>query len=122
MTRYTKDHEWVRANGDRARIGISVYAAEKLGPIIGFDFPEAGRPYVQGEEIGAVDSVKAASAIYTPVSGAILAINSALEARPELANEAAESEGYFCEISLSNPGELDALMDEAAYRAYIAGL
>lgn len=122
MLRFTKDHEWIRILGDSAQIGITAYAVQKLGPIIAFDFPDIGKAYARGAEIGAVDSVKAASAIYAPVGGTVTAINEDLAAKPDLANDDPMGEGWLCVLTLSDPAELGSLMDDSAYSAWTDSL
>lgn len=122
MLRFTKDHEWIRIDGSSAQVGITAFAVEKLGPIIAFDFPEPGKTYTRGSEIGAVDSVKAASAIYAPAAGTVTEVNAALTARPALANDDPMGEGWLCALTLSDPAEIAGLMDEAAYAAWTQSL
>ncbi len=122
MLRFTKDHEWIRVEGANAQIGITAYAVQKLGPIIAFDFPDIGKAYSRGAEIGAVDSVKAASAIYAPASGTVSATNDALAASPGLANDDPMGAGWLCELTLSDSAELAGLMDEAAYSIWTESL
>ncbi|MDX2234043.1 MAG: glycine cleavage system protein GcvH [Hyphomonadaceae bacterium] len=117
-SRYTKDHEWVRVEGDVATCGISVFAAEQLGDVVYVELPAVGAQVEQGAEMAVVESAKAASDVYAPVSGAILAVNEALTTNPEKVNEGPEGEGWFVKIQLTKPAELDALMDEAAYAAF----
>jgi glycine cleavage system H protein len=112
---YTKDHEWIRMEGDVAACGISVFAAEQLGDVVYVELPEIGKRVKAGEAIAIVESAKAASDVYAPASGEVVAVNDALTGNPEKVNEGAESGGWFVKIKLSNAGELDALMDEAAY-------
>lgn len=113
--RYTKEHEWVRVDGDIATCGVSVFAADQLGDVVYVELPPVGKKVTQGADMAVVESAKAASDVYAPVSGEIIAINDALTSNPEKVNEGAEGAGWFCKIKLSNTGELDALMDEAAY-------
>ena len=113
--RYTKEHEWVRIDGDVATCGISVFAADQLGDVVYVELPPVGKKVTQGGDMAVVESAKAASDVYAPVSGEIVAINDALTSNPEKVNEGAEDAGWFCKIKLSNTGELDTLMDEAAY-------
>lgn len=113
--RYTKDHEWVRVEGDVAVCGISAFAAEQLGDVVYVELPEVGRKVAQGAEMAVVESAKAASDVYAPVSGEVVAVNDALGANPEKVNEGPEGEGWFVKIRLSNAGEVAALMDGAAY-------
>jgi glycine cleavage system H protein len=117
--KYTKDHEWVRVEGDVATIGISNFAQGQLGDVVFVELPEAGRVLDQGKEAAVVESVKAASDVYCPVSGTVVEANQALVDDPSLANSAPEGEGWFFKVTLSDPSQLDALMDEAAYAAFV---
>jgi len=121
-TKYTKDHEWVSVAGDIATCGITAYAAEQLGDVVFVELPNVGRIVSQGNEVAVVESVKAASDVYAPVSGEVVDVNEALTEAPEGVNEAAEATGWFTKLKLSDPAELDALMDRAAYDTYLAGL
>lgn len=120
--KYTKDHEWVRVDGDAATVGVTDYAQGQLGDVVFVELPDAGRELTQGGEAAVVESVKAASEVYSPVSGAVIEGNAALLDTPALVNESAQNEGWFFKLTLSNPAELDSLMDEAAYQAYVASL
>ena len=120
--KYSKDHEWVRVEGDVGTVGISDYAQEKLGDVVYVELPEVGRTVAQNEEAAVVESVKAASEVYAPVSGEVVEVNQALEDDPSLVNGDATGEGWFLKLRLSAPGELDGLMDDAAYAEYVAGL
>ena len=120
--KYSKDHEWVRVEGDVGTVGISDYAQEQLGDVVYVELPEVGRAVAQNEEAAVVESVKAASEVYAPVSGEIVEVNQALEDDPALVNGDPTGEGWFLKLRLSAPGELDGLMDDAAYAAYVAGL
>ncbi len=123
MSRYfTKDHEWIDIDGDVGTVGITDYAQGQLGDITFVEVPGMGSTVAKGDAISVVDSVKAASDVYSPVSGTVADVNRALEAQPELVNSDAELGGWLFRIALSDPGELDALMDRAVYDAYIAGL
>lgn len=124
MTRiaFTKDHEWISVEGDVGTIGITDYAQSQLGDIVFVDLPETGKAVAAGDEAAVVESVKAASEIYAPVSGEIVAVNDAVSANPVLVNEQPEGDGWFVRIKLSNPAELDGLMDAAAYKAFVEGL
>lgn len=124
MTRiaFTKDHEWISVEGDVGTIGITDYAQSQLGDIVFVDLPETGKAVAAGDEAAVVESVKAASEIYAPVSGEIVEINDAVSANPVLVNEHPEGDGWFVKIKLSNPAELDGLMDAAAYKAFVEGL
>ncbi len=121
-TRYSKDHEWVKVDGDTATIGITSYAAEQLGDVVYVELPETGRRVSKGDGAAVVESVKAASDVYSPVSGEVLETNSTLEAAPQTVNQDAETGGWFMKVRLSDSAELDGLMDESAYREYVAGL
>ena len=121
-TRYTKDHEWVRLDGDTATVGISKHAAEQLGDVVFVELPEVGRRVEKGKEAAVVESVKAASEVYAPVSGEVVEVNSALTDAPQTVNESAEGDGWFLKLRVADPSELDDLMDEAAYKAYLGTL
>ena len=120
--RFTKDHEWVRLDGDIAVVGITDYAQQQLGDIVFIELPSVGRTLARGGEAAVVESVKAASEVYAPLSGTVAEVNPALSGDPALVNGAAEGEGWFFKMTLSDPSELDGLMDGAAYRAYVEGL
>jgi len=119
-TRFTKDHEWIRQEGDVAVIGITDYAQSQLGDVVYVELPEIGRKVERGKEAAVVESAKAASEVYAPVSGEVVAVNDAIVADPARVNADAMGEGWFIKLRLSNPKELDALMDEAAYKALVA--
>ena len=118
--RYTKTHEWVRVDGDSATIGITDFAQEQLGDIVFIELPETGAALGKGDQAGVVESVKAASEIYTPVAGEITEANEALVDAPDTVNAEAEGGGWFFKIKISDMSELEGLMDEAAYKAFIA--
>jgi len=118
--RYTKDHEWIRVDGDEAVIGITDFAQEQLGDIVYVELPEIGRKLEKGEEAGVVESVKAASEVYAPASGAVTAINAALADDPSRVNKDAAGDGWFFKLKLADAKELDSLLDEAAYKAFTA--
>ena len=118
--RFTKDHEWVRRDGDEAVVGITDYAQEQLGDVVYVELPELGRNVAQGQEAAVVESAKAASEVYAPVSGEVVAVNDALLGEPAKVNDDAMGDGWFIKLRLSDPKEFDGLMDEAAYRAFIA--
>ena len=123
MTRYfTKDHEWIAIDGDKATVGITDYAQGQLGDITFVELPGEGASVSKGDSAAVVDSVKAASDVYSPASGTVTAVNAALSDTPELVNSAAEGDGWLWRMTLSDAAELDALMDEAAYREYVEGL
>ncbi len=120
--KYTKDHEWVRVEGDVATIGVTDHAQQQLGDVVFVELPDVGRKVEQGKEAAVVESVKAASEVFAPVSGEVVEVNHDLENEPARVNSGAETEGWFFKLKLSNPAELDALMDVAAYTAYVEGL
>jgi glycine cleavage system H protein len=117
--KFTADHEWVQVSGSTARVGITQFAQEQLGDVVFVELPAEGATFAQGKEAAVVESVKAASDIFAPVSGTIAAVNAALPDNPSLVNSDPQGDGWFFEITLSNPSELDGLMDEAAYQAHI---
>jgi glycine cleavage system H protein len=118
--RFTKDHEWVRQDGDTATVGITDYAQEQLGDVVYVELPEVGRRVEQGKEAAVVESAKAASEVYAPVSGEIVEVNDVLGGDPAQVNADAMGGGWFMKIRLSDPKQLDGMMDEAAYEAFIA--
>ena len=120
-TYYSEDHEWIEVEGDLGTVGITDYAQGQLGDITFVDLPEEGE-VAKGDSVAVVDSVKAASDVYTPVSGTITESNDALADEPELVNTDAEVGGWLFRITLSDAAELEALMDEAAYKKYVEGL
>jgi glycine cleavage system H protein len=117
--RYTKDHEWVRTDGDSVTVGISDHAQNALGDVVFVDLPEVGRVVAAHEAVAVVESVKAASDVYAPVAGRIVEVNSALTEDPGLINREPTGEGWFFRIEPSSPAEVEALMDEAAYHAFL---
>jgi glycine cleavage system H protein len=119
---YTKEHEWIRVEGDTATVGISNHAQEALGDIVFAEVPETGRRVTKGQEAAVVESVKAASDVYAPLSGEIIEGNQAVADDPALVNSDPEGAGWFFKLKLDNTGELDGLMDEAAYREWVATL
>ena len=118
-TRYTRDHEWVRLEGDVAVIGISKYAQEQLGDIVYVDLPEIGKKLAKGAEAAVVESVKAASEVFAPVAGEVVAVNQTLTDEPAKVNESPEVSGWFVKLKPANPADLDSLMDETAYKAFL---
>jgi glycine cleavage system H protein len=123
MTRYfTNDHEWIDVDGDAGTVGITDYAQGQLGDITFVELPAAGQAVKQGDSVAVVDSVKAASDVYTPVSGTVAEANGALEGEPELVNSDAEAGGWLFRLTLSDVGELAGLLNKAAYDEYVAGL
>ncbi|HMT14453.1 MAG TPA: glycine cleavage system protein GcvH [Aestuariivirga sp.] len=119
--KFSKDHEWVKMEGGIATIGITNHAQEQLGDVVFVELPKVGNKVSKGGNAAVVESVKAASEVYAPVSGEVVAVNSALEADPALVNRAAEGDGWFMKVKVANPGDLDELMDKAAYDAFAAG-
>ena len=119
---FTKEHEWVSVDGDTATVGISNHAQEQLGDIVFAEVPEAGRKLMKGQEAAVVESVKAASDVYAPVSGEVTEGNQAVADDPSLVNSDPEGQGWFFKLRLDNPGKLDGLMDEGAYRSWVETL
>jgi glycine cleavage system H protein len=113
--KYTPDHEWIRVEGDIATVGITHHAQDALGDVVYVELPEPGKTLAQKDVAGVVESVKAAADVYMPVSGTIVEVNEALRADPSLANRDPLGEGWFFRLRLSNPAELDTLLDETAY-------
>jgi glycine cleavage system H protein len=120
--KYTDQHEWVRVEGDVAVVGISDYAQGQLGDVVFVELPEVGKKVGKGDEAAVVESVKAASEVYAPVSGEVVAVNETLSGDPALVNRAPTGEGWFLKIRLSDKSELDRLMDGKAYAKYVEGL
>ena len=121
-TYYTQDHEWIAVDGETGTVGITDYAQGQLGDITYVELPEVGAKLAKGDAPCVVDSVKAASDVYAPVSGEVSDVNEALAEAPELVNTDAEKGGWLFRVTLSDPAELDGLMDRAAYDAFVAGL
>ncbi|MEQ9607477.1 MAG: glycine cleavage system protein GcvH [Kiloniellaceae bacterium] len=119
--RYTEDHEWVMVSGDEATVGISNHAQEQLGDIVFVELPDIGKALAKGKEAAVVESVKAASEIYAPADGEVLAVNEALNDEPGKVNSDPEGGGWFFKMKLSDASQVASLMDEAAYKAFIAG-
>jgi glycine cleavage system H protein len=117
--KFSKEHEWIRVDGDVATIGITQHAAEQLGDLVFVELPDVGKTVAPGDEAAVVESVKAASEVYAPVSGEVVEVNSALADEPGKVNEAPEGDGWFMKLKLSDASELDGLMDEAAYKAFV---
>ena len=120
--RFTKEHEWVAVDGEHAVIGISAYAAEQLGDVVFVELPDVGKTLKAGDNLAVVESVKAASDVYAPVAGEVVEVNSGLGDAPEQVSEAPEGDGWFAKIKLSDPAELDRLMDKAAYEQFLQSL
>ncbi len=119
LLRFTKDHEWVRLDGDLAVVGITDYAQSQLGDVVYVELPEIGRRVEKGKETAVVESVKAASEVYAPVSGEVAEVNDALAADPAAVNADPIGEGWFFKLRLADPKELDGLLDEDAYKRFV---
>lgn len=119
MKKYSKEHQWIEVEGQQGRMGITKFAAEQLGNIVYLEIPPVGEATIAGEPLTVVESVKSSSDIYAPVSGEVLAVNEALGDAPELLNRDPEGEAWIAEIKLSNPAELDDLMTEEEYLAFL---
>ena len=119
---FTKEHEWIRVEGDTATVGISNHAQEALGDIVFAEVPEVGKTLAKGQEAAVVESVKAASDVYSPAAGEVVEGNQAIADDPSLINSDPEGEGWFFKLRLSNAGEVDGLMDESAYRDWVKTL
>jgi glycine cleavage system H protein len=120
--RFTKDHEWIRRDGDLATVGITDYAQQQLGDVVYVELPEIGRHLDQGAEAAVVESVKAASEVYAPAAGEVAAVNETLAGEPAQVNADPMGEGWFLRLRLDDPAQLDALMDEEGYRRFVEGL
>jgi glycine cleavage system H protein len=121
-TRYTKDHEYIRIEGDTGTVGITDYAQGQLGDVVFVELPALGKAVTKGGEAAVVESVKAASEVYAPVSGEVVAVNSELEASPGAVNEDPAGKGWFVKLKLKDAAELDGLMSEAEYQDYVKTL
>lgn len=120
--RYAEDHEWIRSEGDKVRIGINDYAQDQLGDIVFVELPQSGDTFEKGEEFGTVESVKAVSELYMPIGGEILSVNTALEESPDLVNQSPYNDGWMIEVKPSNSAELEALITRDAYLEMLKGL
>jgi glycine cleavage system H protein len=120
--KYSEDHEWVEVDGESGVIGISDYAQEQLGDVVFVELPEIGKVFDQRDEAAVVESVKAAAEVYTPVSGEVIEVNEELNNDPSLVNTDAFGEGWFVKLKLTDPTELDDLMDEETYTTFVEGL
>ena len=120
--RFTKDHEWVELDGDIATVGITAYAADALGAVVFLELPAIGKTLAAGEPLAVVESVKAASDVYAPVSGEVVEANTALGDSPETVNAVPETGGWFAKVKLSNPSEVEGLMDRDAYETFLQSL
>jgi len=121
-TKFTEDHEWVSVDGETATVGITKYAAEQLGDVVFVEVPEVGASFAKGDDMAVVESVKAASDVYAPISGEVTEANAALADAPETVNEDPEGAGWFAKLKLKDASELDGLMDAAAYKTFCEGL
>ena len=119
MLKFTKDHEWLKIDGDVATVGITAHAAEQLGDLVFVQLPEVGTTLNMGQEAAVVESVKAASDVYAPLAGEVVAINETIVDDPSIVNANPESDGWFYKLKLANAASVDGLMDEAAYKALI---
>jgi glycine cleavage system H protein len=122
MRYYTDEHEWIEVEGDIATVGITDYAQGQLGDIVFVELPEVGAMIEQGKDAAVVESVKAASDVYAPITGEITEVNPALEEDPALVNTSPEDGGWFFKMTIADEGELDGLMDEDGYKAFVEGL
>ena len=120
--KFSEEHEWVRLEGDIGVVGITEYAQEQLGDVVYVELPDVGRKVARGGEVAVVESVKAASEVYAPLSGEVVEVNGTLTTAPQIVNEDATGAGWFVKIRASDASELDELMDEAAYKTYAEGL
>ena len=120
--RFTKEHEWIEVDGDVATIGVTAYAAEQLGDVVFVELPEVGKTVKVGDSLAVVESVKAASDVYAPVAGEVVAVNDALTGEPETVNAEPEAAGWFAKMKLTDPAAVDQLMDRAAYEAFLQTL
>ena len=117
--KFTKDHEWAKAEGDVYVVGISTHAAEQLGDVVFVELPEVGATYAQGDDMAVVESVKAASDVYAPLSGEVIEINQSIVDDPAKVNDDPQGAAWFVKLKASKPGEVDAMMDDAAYKAFV---
>ena len=118
--KFTQDHEWLQLSGDAATVGITVHAQDALGDVVFVELPEVGKTFAKGDVAGVVESVKAAADVYMPLDGTITEVNEDLRADPALANSDPQGKGWFFKITVANPSQLDALLDETAYTAFAA--
>lgn len=120
--KFSDEHEWIRLEGDIATVGITDYAQEQLGDVVYVELPDIGKPVKKGDEMAVVESVKAASEVYAPATGEVTEVNAELDGEPGRVNADATGEGWLFKMTLADEGELDEMMDEAAYKAYVEGL
>ena len=121
-TYYTEDHEWISVDGETGTVGISAYASKQLGDVVFVELPDIGASFDKGDEAAVVESVKAASEVYTPIGGEVTEVNSTLEDAPETVNLSPDGDGWFFKIKIADKDELSSLMDDAKYKAYCDGL
>ena len=121
-TYYTEDHEWISVDGETGTVGISAYASKQLGDVVFVELPDIGASFDKGDEAAVVESVKAASEVYTPIGGEVTEVNSTLEDAPETVNLSPDGDGWFFKIKIADADELSSLMDEAKYKEYCDGL
>ncbi len=121
-TYYTEDHEWITVDGETGTVGISAYASKQLGDVVFVELPEIGASFDKGDEAAVVESVKAASEVYTPIGGEVTEVNTTLEDAPETVNLSPDADGWFFKIKIADADELSSLMDEAKYKEYCDGL
>jgi glycine cleavage system H protein len=117
--RYSKDHEWIKVEGDRGRVGITEYAQKQLGDVVFLELPEVGKAFAAGEQFGTVESVKAVSELYAPLAGEVVEVNSALAAKPETINKDPHGAAWMIVLKLADPAEVTGLLDAAAYQALV---
>jgi glycine cleavage system H protein len=117
--RYSKDHEWIKVEGDRGRVGITEYAQKQLGDVVFLELPEVGKAFAAGEQFGTVESVKAVSELYAPLAGEVVEVNSALAAKPETINKDPHGAAWMIVLKLADPAEATGLLDAAAYQALV---
>lgn len=120
--KFTDDHEWILIEGDVGTVGITNYAQEQLGDVVFVEVPDVGKELTKGDEAAVVESVKAASEVYAPLDGEVTEVNEALGDEPSLVNSSAMADGWFYKIKMSDPSQLEGLMDEAAYKTFVEGL
>jgi glycine cleavage system H protein len=119
--RYSKDHEWIRVDGDRGRVGITDYAQSQLGDVVFLELPEVGRTLTAGEQFGTVESVKAVSELFSPVAGEVVEVNTELTSKPEQINEDPHGEAWMMVVRITDPASVEALMDAQAYATFVQG-
>ena len=120
--KFSEDHEWIRVEGDSGTVGITDYAQEQLGDLVFVELPEVGKSFAKGDEAGVIESVKAASELYAPIAGEVTEVNDTLADDPAQVNGDPMGAGWFFKMTIADAGELDGLMDEAAYKSFVEGL